>query len=495
MNLSSIASALGAGFKGYGEDQQEATQNARNQRILDAEDEDRLNRLKLAGFVPSVTPSPQLNSALNAAGPTPTTGGPSAGLGASASPLDVALSAQPKAPPATPSVPTATVTTANGPQNLTFDYDSSPQGQQERRQRAEEAQKAQEAAALAKQKADEANQIRQAAQTRAYGNIKTYFADDPLAKAPFDADANDYVTAFADMDKQDRDTKAEIAKTKAQLDAENNKIRDSTDKETGETTYSRYNPKLDRMVPILGAQPTPKAGGFAGGGAATGAQVPLDDMLDRFSEISQHADAVAKGQFPITRAYQTREGVAYGIARENASGQGIPVKQMAVAEAQDALPVGMGGVDPKDPNFLRYQALMNSQRALGDDVAKVFKGRQNEDAVLREVALAQLTPDDYRNPAVVAQKMDRLKNVIKLAAIGNPQQVAATKDPQRLFNVTGIRAPSTVAGAGGRNNPSGMPNPQADAQKQAQRKARWDALVSGGMEKNAATQQVMREIP
>jgi hypothetical protein len=181
--------------------------------------------------------------------------------------------------------------------------------------------------------------------------------------------------------------------------------------EPGTPTVFRINKNGGPAVPVDGI--APKGGA---GGSSQGAQVPVADMQERYDEIAKHAADLAAGKWKITPAMQMREGLTFGIARANAAGEHPPVSQQVGASAMDLLHLGQG------PDYQRYQALMNSTRALGDDVAKVFKGRQNEQAVYREVALAQLTPDDFNNPKVVSQKLSRLRNVINLAKISNPAQ-------------------------------------------------------------------------
>lgn len=161
-----------------------------------------------------------------------------------------------------------------------------------------------------------------------------------------------------------------------------------------------------------------KIGG--GGSSASGAQAPIDDMRARAKEITDHAQDLASGKWQMTSGMQMREGLTYGQARNAAKGT-PSAKQFLLGKALDVTGTGQGG------DFPRYQALMNSQRAFGDDAAKVFKGRQNEEAVLREVALAELTPDDYKNPTVVKQKLDRMNHIIHLAELTNPIQMQGGK--------------------------------------------------------------------
>lgn len=184
----------------------------------------------------------------------------------------------------------------------------------------------------------------------------------------------------------------------------------------GSQHVARFNTKTGQIEDTgMGA----KAPG-AKGGSSAGAQVPVADMEARLGEIQVHARALAKGKYQITPGMQAREAFDYANALGNASGH--PSLKNIVASKV------MGTVDVGGKAYQHYQALMNSTRAIGDDVAKVFKGRQNEQAVNREVGLAQLTPQDFQNPQVVEQKLNRLQHVIDLAKMNNPQQ-ATRKDP------------------------------------------------------------------
>jgi hypothetical protein len=193
----------------------------------------------------------------------------------------------------------------------------------------------------------------------------------------------------------------------------------SVDPTTGRTVYTVV-PNRGPVKPENTGVVKPETG--SGSGGAGGSQVPVQDMEERYNEIEGHAKDLAAGRWKIDPAMQTREGLTYGIARDNAHGN-APVGKQIGATVMDVVGAGKG----KD--FSRYQALMNSTRAMGDDVAKVFKGRQNEEAVLREVALAQLTPDDYNNPQVVEQKLSRLRHVIDLARATMPAAGAAPSAP------------------------------------------------------------------
>lgn len=185
---------------------------------------------------------------------------------------------------------------------------------------------------------------------------------------------------------------------------------DITDPVTGQVHVGKFNRFTGKTedTGFTGKQPK------GSGGSASGAQVPVADMKQRYSEIVQQAQGLARGDWNITKGMQAREGVDYGVTRENASGHPNLLHSLTQG--------GFGALNVGGDDYQHYQALMNSTRALGDDVAKVFKGRQNEEAVNREVALSQLTATDYQNPQVVQQKLSRLQHIIDLAEQNNPQQ-------------------------------------------------------------------------
>ncbi len=187
----------------------------------------------------------------------------------------------------------------------------------------------------------------------------------------------------------------------------------------------------------------------AAGGAPSGSQTSLDDMEQRLAEVKAHAVDIKNGTFTFGRADQTREGLTYGIARHNAAGD-LGWQQPTTASAMDFFGLGKG----KDSK--RFADLMNSQRALGDDAAKVFKGRQNEESVLREIAMNQIAPDDIGNNTLIDQKLSRLANIIKLERISNPQQVQAQQG--------GV--PASPASGGGRSG-GGPPSSLNATQYQA----------------------------
>ena len=256
--------------------------------------------------------------------------------------------------------------------------------------------KAASAANIAKQRAD-------------YNTLKVSFPKHPLAQMPFDpSNPADYTAGLADA--------RDLRKIAASADASASKehwMPAGLDKESGQPLI---------MNTMTGE--TKVGGGVkpGGGGNATGAQAPVGDMVQRFDEIKKHAASLANGDWQMTRAMQTREGLEYGIANQSAGGHGVPLKEALAAGVMDHLGMGSG------PDYERYQQLMNSTRAFGDDATKVFKGRQNEDAVKREIALSQLTPGDYKNPQVVSQKLNRMAHVIELAKLLNPNQMALTSN-------------------------------------------------------------------
>lgn len=186
-------------------------------------------------------------------------------------------------------------------------------------------------------------------------------------------------------------------------------IQYTTDPTTGENVVTFVNPRTHQITQSTVA----KAKTGVGGGSA-GAQVPVADMEQRYQEIAGHAQDLAAGKWKMTSGMQTREGLNYANAVGNAAGHPDITHQLLAGTLNT---IGAGGDD-----YTKYQALLNSTRALGDDVAKVFKGRQNEQSVLREVALSELTPDDYNNPQVVNQKLSRLQHIIALAKLNNPGQ-------------------------------------------------------------------------
>lgn len=174
----------------------------------------------------------------------------------------------------------------------------------------------------------------------------------------------------------------------------------------------------------------------ASAGAGMGSQAPVGDMEARLAEIEGHANDLAAGKWHPTRAMQAREGMEYGIANSSAGGHGVPLAQAGAIAGMNLFGLADG------PDYQRFQALMNSTRSFGDDAAKVFKGRQNEDSVKREIALSQITPDDYQNPKAIAQKLQRMREVVALAKQTMPSKRA---EP------TGATGPApTTRSAGGK---------------------------------------------
>lgn len=219
----------------------------------------------------------------------------------------------------------------------------------------------------------------------------------------------------------------------------------ATDPTTHETHLYRFNTTTGQYEDSgLG----PKPGGT--GGSATGAQVPVADMEARFAEIAKAGDDLASGKLKITPIMQTREGVNYANDLGTAGGHpSLPT--LLTAGAFNALGVGGKG-------YQSYEQLMTSTRALGDDVASVFKGRQGEAKTLREIALSRLTPEDAGNPENVRRKLDRLQHVIALAKLNNPGQ-QGLEGPQ---GIPGVSNPAATSGVG---QPALSPEDQAHAQR------------------------------
>lgn len=470
MNLSSVASALGAGFQGYDQDQQEATRKALVARQQSDQDEDRVNRMIAMGYHPVAPPTnPALSAALGpATGTTPgmTPGGPSA-------PLDAALTAA--ATPTAPNVPAnVTVTTAAGPQHMAFDYDSSPQGQQERKKRTQELEDQTRQQALAKQKAGEAEALRVAAQTRAYGSIQKYYPTDPSATADFDPNANDYVKSFADLEQTDRETNAEIAKAKAQgvaqqgviarqADADARKILpNGTDPTTGQPAYVRYDPKTDRMIPIPGSQPTAKAEASAAQMAA--AKANLESAIANMNDFE---GKLKTGDASYSPEDATLAALASSPTANTASGiQGVSseVSNRALAKIQQ-----------DNPDLYRY---ITNKKYVAEAILNTHK-RPNQTQYDIEQELSGAGPtDDPTTPGYSTQ--------IDMGAQRRQRMY------QDVFGGGSVLGSGGMAGGAGNRTAANTP---ADPAKQAQRAARWNQLVTRGMDKASATAQVTREIP
>lgn len=265
--------------------------------------------------------------------------------------------------------------------------------------------------------------------------LQTYGSKNPLSKRNYDtltpAEQRSLVT-IADAEKNMYEKRSQIEATAA------GKSKSVWVMDPKDPTKTILVPEEEAIRQGYGRAPT--GGGAGGGKAATlgqGALTPLDDMLTRIDEIEGHAKDLAEGKWKMTQGMQTREGSEFGITHGLIAGD-LPWKQMATKAVNATVSTPYSATD-----YNRYQALMNSTRALGDDIAKVFKGRQNEEAVKREIALAMLTPSDYANPAVVKQKIDRLHHAAKLAALGSPLQAAAANQEQ-LRRITGVTSSSTL---------------------------------------------------
>lgn len=165
-------------------------------------------------------------------------------------------------------------------------------------------------------------------------------------------------------------------------------------------------------------------GGSGGGGSAQGAQAPLDDMIAQYDRIAGHAKDIAAGTFKFSNTNATRSALGFGQAYAQAEGKPAIGAQVG-QQVMDLFGMAPSG----SPDQQRYEQLMTATRAMGDDAAKVFKGRQGFQNIALEIAQSTLQPSDIGHPERVNQKLSRLRHIIKLAAIVSPPQAAAT-DPQ-----------------------------------------------------------------
>jgi hypothetical protein len=182
-----------------------------------------------------------------------------------------------------------------------------------------------------------------------------------------------------------------------------------------------------------------RAGQAGGTGSGQGSQAPLDDMMQRYAEIEQHGKDLGDKKFKFTNTNTTREALQFGQSYAQAEGKPAISAQLGQS-AMDMFGLAKG----TSPEQQKYAALMASTRAFGDDAAKVFKGRQGFQNISLEVAQATLRPEDYGNPAIIAQKLNRMRHVVKLAALVAPGQAQAA-DPAKLARFMSD-LPSATAG-------------------------------------------------
>ncbi len=176
-----------------------------------------------------------------------------------------------------------------------------------------------------------------------------------------------------------------------------------------------------------------------GTGSGQGAQAPLDDMMQRYAEIEQHGKDLGDKKFKFTNTNTTREALQFGQSYAQAEG-----KPAIGAQIGQGMMDMFGLAKGTSEDQRKYAALMASTRAFGDDAAKVFKGRQGFQNISLEVAQATLRPEDYGNPAIIAQKLNRMRHVVKLAALVAPGQAQAA-DPAKLARFMSD-LPSATAG-------------------------------------------------
>lgn len=182
-----------------------------------------------------------------------------------------------------------------------------------------------------------------------------------------------------------------------------------------------------------------KAASGGGGGSVVGAQAPLDDMITRYEEIEAHGKDIADKKFKFTNTNATREALGFGQTYAQSEGKPAIGAQLG----QTAMDL-FGLAKANNVDQQRYARLMASTRAFGDDAAKVFKGRQGFQNISYEVAQATLRPEDYGHPEIIEQKLNRMRHVVKLAALVAPNQAKAA-DPAKLAKFLSDK-PTAAAG-------------------------------------------------
>ena len=191
------------------------------------------------------------------------------------------------------------------------------------------------------------------------------------------------------------------------------------DDKTG--TYSRV--RVDGPEGPLD-QTFARTGGAGSGKPMAGPQAPIGDMIARFNELKGHAKDIANGAFQFGPENATREALQFGSA-------------FAQNEGKPAIGTTLGGglmdtfglTNPKTQD--RYDMMATSNRAFGDDAAKVFKGRQGFQNIALEGAQQKFSPSDIGKPDKVQQKLDRMRHIIELALTVSPEQAAGI-DPAAL---------------------------------------------------------------
>lgn len=254
--------------------------------------------------------------------------------------------------------------------------------------------------------------------------------DEPYnAGASYESAFKDFTTARTEQGRDDRFVKGITA-------ANERASQPVVAMEDGKPTFYSYN-KAHQSMKSLGIEGVPKAGG-AGGKPAQGAQAPIQDMIARYAELKAHGNDIGTGKFTFGTPNSTREALKFGTAYNQSEG-----KPALMTTVGGDLMDMVGATNPDTQN--RYDMMATANRAMGDDAAKVFKGRQGFQNIGFEVAQQKFDKSDIGQPEKVAQKLDRMKHIIQLAATVAPEQLAGI-DPKLLVEF-GI-APPVVPGAG-----------------------------------------------
>ncbi len=156
----------------------------------------------------------------------------------------------------------------------------------------------------------------------------------------------------------------------------------------------------------------------AASGSSQGALASVEDMNTRIGQLQEgfnyFGSGAAKGK--INPSWQTRDALEEKIAHAQATNQTAVVDQLKSGLANA---VGYGP-NQNDPDYQKYRQVMQAARFIGEETAKAQKGRQNEAAVQRDIQYAMPIPSDFQNPAKLADKLERLRNLAKLATATQP---------------------------------------------------------------------------
>lgn len=202
--------------------------------------------------------------------------------------------------------------------------------------------------------------------------------------------------------------------------------------------------------------------------AGQGPQVPVEDMQRLYDKVEKFSQLYKQNPGIVNRASQQREGLDYGIARSSSEGKTAIGKSLLAGASDYASKIGIptANTDTTTAAGKQYQAYkeyMTNHRALGDDIAKVFRGRQNEQAVTREIAMAMFQPGD--TPQQIDDKLARMRNVIALAERTQTQP----KDQ-------GAHSPTATSGGGG-TQVTGSPQGTGSAKPA---KKNWKEVLQSG---------------